>query len=174
MVGHVYILVNAAMAGSLKIGMTTKTPEERAEELSSTTGVPVPFVVAYAEEVADCFVAEQLIHQRLAAFRLNKGREFFNIPLREAIRVVSGIARDIGKPPAVAADGSPLAWCENCKKLVSVKLIEHNVWNAVAVTWAIATFFIPYSLPVPGRDPSRTCADCGVKIKNDAPTTADQ
>lgn len=165
MVGHVYILLNAAMAGNLKIGMTTKTPEERAEELSSSTGVPVPFVVAYAEEVADCLIVEQLIHQRLAAFRVNKGREFFHLPLREAIRVVSEIARDIGKPSTVATDGLPLTWCESCKKLVAVKLVEHNVWNAVFGAWAIATIFIPYTLPIPGRDPTHTCADCGEKIK---------
>ena len=34
MVGYVYILLNPTMPGFLKIGMTTRTPEERARQLS--------------------------------------------------------------------------------------------------------------------------------------------
>ena len=45
--GFVYILVNPAFPGYIKVGKTTKTPEERAKELSAATGVPTPFIVAY-------------------------------------------------------------------------------------------------------------------------------
>ncbi len=38
-VGHIYILMNPTMPGYLKIGMTTRSPEERARELSNSTGV---------------------------------------------------------------------------------------------------------------------------------------
>lgn len=79
----------------LKIGMTTRAPEARAQELSSGTGVPSEFFVAYEEEVPNCEVAEQMIHERLAAHRTNERREFFELSLKEAIAVVQEISRDI-------------------------------------------------------------------------------
>jgi hypothetical protein len=45
--GYIYLLINSAMEGFVKIGKTTKTPEERAKELSNATGVPTPFTVAF-------------------------------------------------------------------------------------------------------------------------------
>ncbi len=90
-VGHVYILLNPSHK-LLKIGKTTKTPEERAAELSST-GVPAPFMVAHSEKVSDCDLAEAKIHAELAAFRVNGDREFFSVSLKEAIGIVSKIAK---------------------------------------------------------------------------------
>jgi len=89
-VGHVYILVNPSHK-LLKIGKTTKTPEERAAELSST-GVPAPFMVAYFERVSDCDLAEARVHAELAAFRVNGDREFFSVSLKVAIKAVSEVA----------------------------------------------------------------------------------
>lgn len=165
--GHVYIMVNAAMSGYLKIGMTTRTPEERAVELSCTTGVPVPFTVAYSEEVADCSLAERLIHERLVSHRVCRDREFFHLPLRDAIREVAAIAREVGMPSVVAPDGSPLEWCSACKKLVVVTPVEHSVWNGIAAVTFVASFFVPCMLPLPARDEIRTCSDCGAKLKED-------
>ncbi len=84
--GHIYILINASMQGLVKIGMTSRTPDERASEISKGTGVPSPFVVAYSEEVPDCVTAESAIHSRLAAHRVGKDREFFCMPVRDAMR----------------------------------------------------------------------------------------
>ena len=89
-VGHVYILLNPSHK-LLKIGKTTKTPEERAAELSST-GVPAPFMVAFSEKVSDCDLAEIRIHAELSAFRFNEDREFFSVGLKDAIKVVSKVA----------------------------------------------------------------------------------
>ncbi len=101
--GHVYILMNATMPGFLKIGMTERTPEERARELSQATGVAVAFSVAYSEEVPDCAAAERLIHVRLDQFRTNQDREFFHLPLRDAVRALARIAEEIRQAvPAVA------------------------------------------------------------------------
>lgn len=43
--GWVYVLENESMPGVYKIGMTTSTPEKRAKDISSSTGVPTPFIV---------------------------------------------------------------------------------------------------------------------------------
>jgi hypothetical protein len=74
-VGYIYILLNRAFQNDhYKIGMTTKTPEERARELSGATGVPRDFEVLYAQRVSDCNRAEQLLHQRLHQYRSASNR----------------------------------------------------------------------------------------------------
>jgi|GEM_PF-4954488 len=89
--GFVYILVNPAFPGFLKVGKTTKTPEIRARELSSGSGVPAPYAVAWDELVTDCDYVEKVIHQQLAHTRSRKDREFFSIPLKTAIAIVTKI-----------------------------------------------------------------------------------
>lgn len=91
--GHVYILVNPAFSGLVKIGRTTKEPESRARELSSGSGVPSPYAVAWHALVTDCEHVERLIHQKLAHARTRNDREFFAVPLKEAISIVSNIVR---------------------------------------------------------------------------------
>jgi len=79
--GYVYILVNPAFPGFLKIGKSTKEPEARARELSSGSGVPAPYAVAWDAFVSDCDRVEGLIHEQLAHARSRKDREFFAVPL---------------------------------------------------------------------------------------------
>jgi hypothetical protein len=105
--GHVYILLNPSHK-LLKIGKTTKTPDERAAELSST-GVPAPFMVAYSEKVSDCDLAETRIHAELAAFRVNGDREFFSASLKDAIKVVSKVAESF-LIETVTAENMREAW----------------------------------------------------------------
>jgi hypothetical protein len=89
--GYVYVLVNPALKGQAKIGMTTNSPEQRAADLS-TTGVPHAFVVVYAECVRDCEKVERLLHERLADMRVNPNREFFRMTPQSAVRTVLEIA----------------------------------------------------------------------------------
>lgn len=90
----VYILINPSLPGLLKIGMTNRTAEERAAELSSGTNMPTKFLVAYEENVPDGIAAEKSIHDELTqlGYRVNDSREFFNVPLKIAIQVMSRIA----------------------------------------------------------------------------------
>lgn len=83
--GYVYILFNPSMPNMVKIGMTKKEPEERIQELSSATGVPTPFILAYRKLFSDCQAAEQKIHQLLEDYRISSSREFFQIPIYKAI-----------------------------------------------------------------------------------------
>lgn len=89
--GWVYIMKNKGMPGLLKIGMTTRTPEARAQELSST-GVPHPFEVCFAVRVSDCHAVETKLHLALETFRVNNRREFFKMTLGQARRRVKGAA----------------------------------------------------------------------------------
>ena len=76
----------------LKIGKTTRHPEERAKELTSSTGVAAPFYVAYDIKVRDCDKVESLVHHKLSPFRYTSNREFFCISLKKAIDAVQEIA----------------------------------------------------------------------------------
>ncbi|MEH2169992.1 MAG: GIY-YIG nuclease family protein [Nostoc sp.] len=85
--GFVYVLVNPSFPDQVKIGRTEKTSELRAKQLQ-TTGVPTPFIVVYEELVSDCEVVENILHSRFAVYRTSQDREFFRVPVREAIRVL--------------------------------------------------------------------------------------
>ncbi len=87
---YIYVLINYSMENLVKVGKTTKNPEERARELSSATGVPTPFVVAYDAYFDDCYTAEDYVHKKLEqkGFRLSSNREFFQAPLREVISAI--------------------------------------------------------------------------------------
>ena len=86
--GYVYILVNNSLKGMIKIGSTTLGAKERAKQLSSHTGVPTPFSVAYEIYVEDYLNFERLIHDELSEFRVSQNREFFQYPLNKAIELV--------------------------------------------------------------------------------------
>ena len=86
--GFIYILINPALKELIKIGMTTRTPEERTKELSSQTGIPTSFYVAYETEVSDCKRLEKIIHQKLDSFRYSQNGEFFSIKLKNAIHFI--------------------------------------------------------------------------------------
>jgi hypothetical protein len=96
--GFIYILSNPAMPGLLKIGRTTRNSLQRALEVSGGTGLPVPYVVEYESRVDDCSLAEKRIHQQLHKYRENVKREFFRLPLQEAIRTVKDICWEIDNP----------------------------------------------------------------------------
>lgn len=85
--GYVYVLSNPRMPGLLKIGCTTRSVTERVDELNSATDVPVPFVVEAYFAVACPEEVEVNIHRRLSQHRV-PGREFFEIELGEAVRIL--------------------------------------------------------------------------------------
>lgn len=83
MAGWVYVLSNEYMPGIYKIGMTTTSPETRAKELSSATGVPFPFKVEAAFHCENPSNSERLIHEDLQDVRINDSREFFQDNLED-------------------------------------------------------------------------------------------
>ncbi|MEE8188919.1 MAG: GIY-YIG nuclease family protein [Kiloniellales bacterium] len=98
--GYVYILMNASLrSNQYKIGKTTKLPEQRAREISAGTGVPQDFEVVYQEYVADCHRVEQLVHASLAKYRVSGRKEFFEVPLQVAIKILHAAALEVGVLP---------------------------------------------------------------------------
>lgn len=95
--GWVYVIANPAMPNVCKIGMTTRTPEERAQELHDT-GSPAPYHVVAKWPVADVRAAEQVAQAALARFRVSDAREWFNVPARAAVARVEAVL-GIGHEP---------------------------------------------------------------------------
>nr|WP_283247404.1 GIY-YIG nuclease family protein [Lederbergia citrea] len=90
MEGYIYVLTNESMPNLLKIGKTTRDTFTRITELSNSTGVPTPFVLAFQQYFKDCHTAESVIHKtlELKGERLNNNREFFNSSLESVIQLI--------------------------------------------------------------------------------------
>ena len=84
----IYILINEAMPGYVKIGKTSTSLEQRIRELSTSTSVPLPFTCFYACTVRDARFVEHQLHDAFDDNRINPKREFFQIA---AERVVSAL-----------------------------------------------------------------------------------
>ena len=73
----VYVLINPAMVGYVKIGLTTNL-SKRLSNLD-TTPVPLPFECFYAAIVKDANFVEKQLHKAFEDSRVRKRREFFEI-----------------------------------------------------------------------------------------------
>lgn len=88
----IYVLKNEAMPGLVKIGLTTDSVESRIGNLSSNSGVPLPFECHFAAEVPDTFdlgKLEKTLHQLFAEHRINPKREFFKVEPEKVVLALS-------------------------------------------------------------------------------------
>lgn len=91
MIGFIYIMSNPLHPEDVKIGQSSKDPNERRKELAST-GVLEEFVLEYRVLTEDYVSLEKEIHKNLAEVRVRADREFFKIPVPEAIEKIREIA----------------------------------------------------------------------------------
>ena len=92
--GWVYPLSTREVPDLLKIGMTTRTVEERLREVNGATGVAFPFGVRRCWRVSDPAAAEKLVHADLDAHRVRGDREFFRASFRDAARAIDATLSD--------------------------------------------------------------------------------
>ncbi len=69
MKGWVYVASMSNTVGVLKIGHSTRDPDERVREWASDTGAPGTARVEYAALVNSPAAVEQAVHRRLSKFR---------------------------------------------------------------------------------------------------------
>lgn len=81
--GVIYILINEAMPGYVKIGKTANL-EERIRSLDNTS-VPLPFECFYAATVNDENFVEQQLHDAFLDHRVRSNREFFEVSPERAV-----------------------------------------------------------------------------------------
>lgn len=84
----IYVLVSSEKPNLIKIGITDRDPETRAKELTNSTGVAMPFIVAYQAPTDNPEKVEKAVHDRLSEKRVNPNREFFRVKLRRAIAII--------------------------------------------------------------------------------------
>ncbi|WP_295019631.1 GIY-YIG nuclease family protein [Tabrizicola sp.] len=95
--GWLYVIENPSIPGMVKVGQTTRTPQERAVELH-VTGTPTPFDVAHAWPVQDVTAAERAAHAALRRFRVSTDREWFSLPSDRAVALLEPVLGDDERP----------------------------------------------------------------------------
>ncbi len=95
--GWVYVMTNESFPDLVKVGFTTRIPEDRAGDLDNT-GVPTPFEVATAFLFSGKVLRiEQEAHRILAYCRERDGREFFRCSALDAAAAIEKAATNLGE-----------------------------------------------------------------------------
>lgn len=135
--GSVYVLANSSMPGLVKVGKTTRDPQERAAELSSATGLPTPFIVVYDHHFEDCSAAEQFAHAYLEArgYRVSDNREFFSAPTAEIVRALTAFAATVQQRAIVRSDSTEIvrelaSFSHLIQRLTPVNVIDAEIVRA--------------------------------------------
>lgn len=110
--GFIYAMSCGAMPDLIKLGGTSKSPAERAKQLTASTSAPSPFVVLYSKRVSDWRAAEALLHERFSEERTNDAREFFQISLEDAVFSMDHVARLYSYLSPDGPAMMPLPWAE--------------------------------------------------------------
>jgi hypothetical protein len=85
--GYVYCITNPSMPDLVKIGMTTRTVEERLEEANcNSTWTPFPYQLEFAKWVLHAEQREHTLHRIFHSQRVNPKREWFRLPV-ETVRL---------------------------------------------------------------------------------------
>lgn len=84
----VYVLTNPVMPGLVKIGRTEQADAAVRIGQLYTTGVPVPFEIAFAAQVENPDEVESALHAAFAPNRVNPKREFFRIEPEQVIAIL--------------------------------------------------------------------------------------
>lgn len=93
----VYIMANKHMPKIYKIGFTTSSPQERAEQLyKNVSGVPCRFEVKHYTKCFNGLKIEKAVHRHFKRFRINTKREWFEVDLEEAIQVIKQMKEQYG------------------------------------------------------------------------------
>lgn len=87
-VEYIYILVNKSIPNMVKIGMTTTTPDKRAKDISSHTGVATPWIPVFEFKCYRSDLLEKEIHLYFHEWRVNTHREMFSVDSYTAQQVI--------------------------------------------------------------------------------------
>jgi hypothetical protein len=91
---YIYVLVNRSIPNMVKIGMTTRSVDERAREINRGTGVPTPWIPVYSLPCYASGILEKRVHERLAQYRINEDREMFGVTSNTAQQVIEDLGKD--------------------------------------------------------------------------------
>lgn len=134
--GFIYILSNKSMPGMVKIGRTKNLPEKRAQELSASSGVPVPFHVEWSQPVRNHEECEKKIHDALRQYRLSTNREFFQLPVGRCIGLIQNLISGDRLPDSSFLENGDDEYPKivNGKKIVK-KPMKYDPWRSKKGGW---------------------------------------
>lgn len=90
--GELYVMRCSAMKEQIyKVGFTDGDSVERAQQLSSATGVPMAFAVIKTWRHAEAKRLETEVHMLLAPYRINDAREFFLASYDSIERIIESV-----------------------------------------------------------------------------------
>ena len=137
MAAIVYVIINDAMPGLVKIGLTTTSLEQRMIQLD-TTGVPLPFKCYYAAEVANADFVESKLHIAFGDFRVRNNREWFRVdPFRVKAALEIATLADVTPKVEVLGDPNDVVAIEaNSTKASRFKMSSANVPIGAVLTFA--------------------------------------
>jgi hypothetical protein len=94
--GWIYLLSTRQSKTFLKIGMTTRSVEQRVHEINSATGVVIRFGVRRCWRVRNPAWAEKQVHRALSEFRIRDDREFFEAEFTQIVTTIQNTIVDSG------------------------------------------------------------------------------
>lgn len=95
-IGYIYVMRSPVhLKNVFKVGFTTRDPEDRANDLSSTSGQPDPLVVMQSWRVFEPRRVEQQIHRQLQVQRINSRREFFKANFEMIRRTIENVIENL-------------------------------------------------------------------------------
>jgi hypothetical protein len=96
----VYVLVNKSVPGVCKIGMTTTTVTQRANEINAATGVIMPWFPVFQFKCVNSKYLERDVHKHLEdkGYRLNPKREGFEIDSNTAAETIKSLGQRYQTP----------------------------------------------------------------------------
>jgi hypothetical protein len=128
-------MTNPAMPGHVKIGSTKLQPDERARQLSSSTGVPRPFQVVAFQTFEDELRAEREIRVHFKAHRINSSREFYDISVEEARQELLLLSHTdftpaiTGPMPSVVTPDKPTPVQEQGRPDTNASVLGFSYWT---------------------------------------------
>ena len=90
--GVLYVLRCMAMKEEIyKVGWTSGSAQERADQLSAVTGIPISFVVVSSWQHKDAEKLGKDTHAMLAPYRIAPNREFFQVSYDVLSKIISDV-----------------------------------------------------------------------------------
>lgn len=156
--GVVYVLINEAFDGYVKIGKSINL-EQRLKQLDNTS-VPLPFRCVYAVKVPDMDAIERLAHSAFADHRTRSNREFFEV---DPSRVISALqmtgGEEVTPKSDVAADDEGLEALNKTNKRRAFTLYQAGLKDGDVLSYSkdkdqIATVLSAKKVMFEGREES--------------------
>lgn len=128
MSGFVYCIANSSMPDLVKIGMTSRTVEERLSEANSnSTWTPFPYHVEFAKWVLNAEQREKTLHRIFHSYRVSPNREWFRVPV-DTVRLHFELMDGPWWSEAALPEETPLA--KSMSQEIVTDFLNETVWPA--------------------------------------------